>query len=295
MAQGGIVSETVKALLLPRRLIPIVLVCLPLVAAQGSLSEDPLAIPLGVATCIAFVGIAPVAWRALFPEEREVSLGALRLLAYAAIGVVVVALLGIVIPRGLGMGSTFLSSSAAIGVTAALFLVGGWGLGRDVGLEASLMRERARAAAFAREAQHAQLLALRAHLDPHFLFNTLNAIAEWCREDAETAERAILSLASMLREILSGVRDSAWPLEREVGLIRVLFELHQLRDPQRFSWKTAIDPQAESLEIPPLLLLPLAENAMKHGPGKGHRGEVSLAIEKSGDRVRVILENPGEY
>jgi uncharacterized protein YjeT (DUF2065 family) len=139
MAHGGVVSETLRALLLPRRLIPIVLVCLPLLAAQGSLSEDPLAIPLGLATCVAFFGIAPVAWRRLFPEEREVSLGALRLVAYAAIGVAVVALLGVAVPRRLGMGATFLSSNAAIGVTVALFLAGGWGLGRDVGLEASLV------------------------------------------------------------------------------------------------------------------------------------------------------------
>jgi two-component system, LytTR family, sensor histidine kinase AlgZ len=235
MALGGVVSETVKALLLPRRLIPIVLVCLPMLAAQGSLSEDPRAIPLGLATCVAFVGIAPVAWRALFPEDRDVPLGALRLLGYAAIGAAVVALLGIVIPRGIGMGPTFLSSSAAIGVTAALFLVGGWGLGRDVGLEASLARERARAEAFAREAQHAQLLALRAHLDPHFLFNTLNAIAEWCRENAETAERAVLQLSSILRAVLGGVRLPSWPLAAELELCRALFSLYQMRAPAAFT------------------------------------------------------------
>ena len=50
-----------------------------------------------------------------------------------------------------------------------------------------------------RAAERAQLLALRAHLDPHFLFNTLNAIAEWCRQDGEIAERAVLQLSSMLR------------------------------------------------------------------------------------------------
>lgn len=295
MALGGVISETVKALLLPRRLIPITLVCLPLLAAQGSLSEDPLAIPLGLATCIAFVGIAPVAWRALFPEDREVSLGALRLLAYAAIGVVVVGVLGILIPQTLGMGTTFLSSRAAIGVTAALFLVGGWGLGRDVGLEASLVRERARAAAFAREAEHAQLLALRAHLDPHFLFNTLNAIAEWCREDAETAERAVLQLSSILRAVLQGVRLPSWPLSDELELCRTLFSLHQMRDPAAFTVDWQLSEGLQSVPVPPMILLPLAENAMKHGPSAGHRGGVRVVVQHAGAHVRVILENPGPY
>ena len=58
-----------------------------------------------------------------------------------------------------------------------------------------------------RDAESARLLALKNHLDPHFLFNTLNAIAEWCRTDGEVAERAVLQLSSMLRVILEGVQQ----------------------------------------------------------------------------------------
>ena len=85
----------------------------------------------------------------------------------------------------------------------------------DVGdLEQHLLASQARAAALEREAEHAQLLALRSHFDPHFLFNTLNAIAEWCREDGLVAERAILALSSMLHTIMTAIRATRWPLAR---------------------------------------------------------------------------------
>ena len=88
-------------------------------------------------------------------------------------------------------------------VCLALFLVGGWGLARDIWFERRLARAEAQVVGLAREAERAQLMALRTHLDPHFLFNTLNAIAEWCRQDGETAERAVLQLSAMLRTVLA--------------------------------------------------------------------------------------------
>ena len=138
------------------------------------------------------------------------------------------------------MGHTLLTAPTSVVVCLALFLVGGLGLGRDMWLENELARAEARATLLAREAEGAQLLALRSHLDPHFLFNTLNAIAEWCREDGETAERAVVRLSAMLRTVLAGVRASTWPLADELALLDTLFELHRLRDPDR----VRVDPPA---------------------------------------------------
>src|SRR5262249_24898000 len=160
---------------------------------------DPRAAFVGIALCLAFVLVAPVTFRVLFPEGLEFRHGAARLLLYVGISVLVVDVVGVEIPMLFGVGKTFLTAATSIPVDIGLFMVGGWGLGRDIGWEASLRRERMRTAALAREAEHAQLLALRAQLDPHFLFNTLNAIAEWCRTDGETAESAVLELASLLR------------------------------------------------------------------------------------------------
>lgn len=288
----GIVRDTLQALVLPRRLVPILLVCAPLVAAQGSFSRDPLAVPLAVLTCVAFVFLGPLSWRVLLADDRTPGQDAVRLLLYAGVGAGVVLTLGLVVPKLFGMGATFLTTRASLAVSGALFLAGGWGLGRDIGLEASLAKERARAAALAREAEQAQLLALRAHLDPHFLFNTLNAIAEWCQEDGEIAERAVLQLSSILRTLLAGARVPSWPLETELALASDLFSLHRMRHP--FELQIDIPDDLRGVEVPPLILLPLAENACKHGPGAGHRGPLRLTVER-GERLRICVENPGAF
>ena len=291
---AGLFSDTLAALRAPRRLIPILLVSAPLVAAQASLSRDPLAAPIGVLMCATFALVAPYLWRRWMPlgtwPEKLV-----RLAAYGAAGGAIVGLLGLALPRLLGVGTTFLTGRESLTVSLALFWVGGWGLGRDIELERTLERERARADALAREAERAHLLAIRAHLDPHFLFNTLNAIAEWCREDGAVAEEAILRLSSMLRTILAGVHLAAWPLARELDLCRDLFELHRIRDPGRFSASIAVDGEPAGFTVPPLILLPLAENAIKHGPAAGHRGPVEIRAAIDGERCTVLITNPGPY
>jgi two-component system, LytTR family, sensor histidine kinase AlgZ len=295
MVERALFRATVRALLEPKRLVPILLVSAPLVVAQGSLSRDPLAVPLAILTCLAFVLLAPLSWRVLFPDDREHGQGAVRLLLYAGEGAGVVLVLGLVIPKLFGMGKTFLTSNSSLAISGALFLVGGWGLGRDIELEASLARERARGAALARDAEQAQLLALRAHLDPHFLFNTLNAIAEWCRQDGETAERAVLQLSAMLRTLLAGVRETSWPFAQELELVRALFALHQMRDREAFTLRWEVADDLGAVLVPPLILMPLAENAVKHGPASGHHGAIVVAARLDGAQVRVSIENPGPY
>jgi two-component system, LytTR family, sensor histidine kinase AlgZ len=293
MNEGSIVRATLKALFVPRRLIPIVLISLPLVAAQARFSYQVMAGPLGVLMCLLCVAVAPVSYRVLFPEGLDFSHGGIRLLLYATVGVGVVLSVGVVLPQVVKLGPTFLTDRYSLAVCMALFLVGGWGLGRDIGFEESLAHERARAARLELEAEQAQLLALRSHLDPHFLFNTLNAIAEWCQTDGAVAEAAVLRLSAMLRSVLAGVRAATWPLERELELVRTLFELHLLRDPDLFQLSLEVDAGLESFPVPPLVLLPLAENAVKHGPAAGHRGRIALSVKARGDALVFTLENPG--
>jgi hypothetical protein len=293
--EGRVIVGTLRALLAPRRLVPIVFVCVPLVFAQRHLSRPTPAVWLGIAMCIAFVLFAPVSWRVLFPEKVR-GLGALvRLVLYVAIGAGVVLTIGAVIPKLFDIGVTFMTARPSLFICLALFLVGGWGLGRDVGFEQSLEKERSRAELLSREAERAQLLALRAQLDPHFLFNTLNCIAEWCREDGETAERAVLQLSAMLRAVFDAVKLPSWPLSREIELVEALFSLHRLRDPQRFTAMVEHDAASDAIAVPPLTVLPLAENAIKHGPASGFKGELTLRAKIEGDRLVVELENPGAY
>lgn len=284
----SIVRATWLALLEPRRLAPMLGVCVPLVVAQARWSRDGLAVPLAVLLCLAFVLVAPVSYRVLFPDGLDLSHGAVRLGLYGLVGAGVVLTVGLGVPRLLGVGYTFLTERTSLGVCVGLFLVGGWGLGRDIGYEQRLRR-------LTLEAERARLLALRAHLEPHFLFNTLNAIAEWCRLDGAVAEKAVLELSTMLRSMLDGVAAPLWPLEKELGLTRTLFDLHLLRDAELFEVDWQVPGPAPALEVPPLCLVTLAENAVKHGPAAGHRGRLAVRLDGAPGRLTVTVDNPGPW
>lgn len=104
-------------------------------------------------------------------------------------------------------------------------------------------------------AEQARLIALRSQLDPHFLVNTLNAIAEWRRTDGEAAERAVLELVELLRAVLAGGRAPTWPLSQELALVRRLYALHLLRDGGLFTLEERVPDPLPDVPVPPLLLL----------------------------------------
>jgi hypothetical protein len=286
---ASLVPGTLRSLGVPRRTIPAALVLAALLFTEWQTTHRGAAIAVDLVLFAAFVLVAPASWRALSRRGLPGQAG------YVAIGVVVVGVLAVGLPRALGLAGTYVADPASMGVVLALFLVGGWGLGRDIDLEEGVAAERGRAAALALSAERAELLALRAHLDPHFLFNALNAIAEWCREDPVVAEGAILRLATMLRAILEGVRRPSWPLSAEISLCSELFALYEIRDKDRYRFLLdAPDPVPEAL-VPPMLFLPLVENAVTHGPAAGHRGEVVVRLRGEGDGIELRIVNPGAY
>lgn len=296
LSRGGILRSTVRALLVPRRAIPIALVVVPLTIIQDAYSREAFAVPIALLMCGSFLLVGPSLWRALFPLDRPIAAGALtRVIVYAGVGAAVVLGVGRWLPGLAGAGPTFMTTDPSIAVCLALFWVGGWGLARDIDLELHLRRARARAEALAREADHAQLFALKSHLDPHFLFNTLNAIAEWCRADGAVAERAILQLSSMLRTMMTGITTTTWPLEREIELVDALFALHAIRDPSLFTVEREVTDPMSEIEVPPMVLLPLVENAMKHGPLSRNKGTVRFAVMRTNGGVLVEISNPGAY
>ncbi len=291
-----ILQSTVRALLAPRRAIPIALVVVPLTIIQDAYSREAFAVPVALLMCGSFLLVAPTLWRALFPIDRPIAASALaRVVVYAGVGAAVVFGVGRVLPELAGLGPTFMTTGPSLAVCLALFWVGGWGLARDIDLELHLRRARARAEALARDADHAQLLALKSHLDPHFLFNTLNAIAEWCREDGAVAERALVQLSSMLRAMMTGISTTTWPLAREIELVDALFALHAIRDPSLFSVERRVPDPLPEIEVPPMVLLPLAENAMKHGPLARNKGKVVVAVSEHADAIHIEISNPGVF
>lgn len=284
-------AQTMRALSVPRRSLPIAVLSLALIYAQLRASDDWRTLPIAIALCVGFVIVAPTLFRYCFGYRSHfsMSVGAMIYIFGCALTLVVTSY---GTAQLIDISTTFLTEPQNMLVDFGLFFVGGFGLGRDIELEEEIARERTRADALAREAEHAQLLALRSHLDPHFLFNTLNAIAEWCHEDADAAEQALLELSAMLRSILEGVREELWPLECELSLARALARLYQARDPERYRFSEDVAPEALSLQVPPLLTLPLTENAWKHGPAAGAQGLVHWRAGIESNKLVVRVINP---
>lgn len=280
--------HTLRALAQPRRAGPIGLVCVVMIYAQQWFTRDWAAVGVATAMVTYFLTVGPYSWRRLFPPGARISLG--RLVVYALVGGIP-STLGWWLPRWSGLGSTFLTAGVNAMVVTSLFWVGGWGLARDIEQEQRVAFAEARAEQLARQAEQAQLLALRAHLDPHFLFNTLNAIAEWTREDPLVAEAAILRLSEVLREVMAGVKASHWPLARELEIVRAVWDLHAIRDPARFVVDWQVPDPVPAVEVPPLVLLPVVENAVKHGPAAGHSGPMTLTVTPG----RIRIGNPGPF
>lgn len=287
-------TDTVRELFRARRILVALSISVPLLIAQVRWSYDARALPLGALWVTLSYVLAPHAWRAW------VGRGGLRGVAtFLLTALLFTVTIGWVVPRLLDMGLTLMTARASLLIGCGAFCAGGWALGRDMDHEQRASDEATRAESLTRAAEDARLLAMRAHLDPHFLFNTLNAIAETCREDAEAAERAILALSDVLRNVMSGIGQSSWPLRREVLLCGEVIALHLVRYPDRFSFEsTCDDDELLDTPVPPLLLLPLIENAMKHGPERGHRGNVALHVARSrvsDDELEIALTNPGPF
>jgi two-component system sensor histidine kinase AlgZ len=138
----------------------------------------------------------------------------------------------------------------------------------------------------------ARLQALQARIRPHFLFNSLNAVLALVRSDPRRAERTLEDLADLFRALMSDGR-SLVRLADEISLVERYAAIEQLRLGQRLRMSWDLDQAPVDALLPPLLLQPLLENAIYHGvePGTGI-GDVLVRVERRGDRVHVLVENP---
>ena len=150
--------------------------------------------------------------------------------------------------------------------------------------------EQAEAAARAQgQAAEAQLSALHAQLNPHFLFNTLNTVASLVRTNPQAAEATVDNLAQVLRRTLDRSRRTLSTLDDEVDYLKAYLSVEQERFGERLSVEWLIDPRTLSLKIPPMTLQPLVENSLKHGIGARLRGG-KLSIRSSLVRDVLVLE-----
>ena len=136
----------------------------------------------------------------------------------------------------------------------------------------------------------AGMLALKAQLSPHTLFNALNAVASLIGDDPGAAEAALEHLSGLLRRVLQALEQERWTLAEEFELVRDLLELERVRFGDRLSFELLLPARDRDRLIPPLLLLPLVENSLKHG-FRPKVGPCRLRLEADG--ARILLEDNG--
>jgi hypothetical protein len=142
-------------------------------------------------------------------------------------------------------------------------------------------------------AREAELRALRAQLNPHFLFNSLNSINALVGSDPEGARRMCEGLGDFLRRTLAlGAQDEV-TLGEELALVERYLGIEQVRFGERLRVERAVAPDAAACRVPPLLLQPLVENAIKHGIQDCVAGGViRIAATRVDGTLRVTVENP---
>ena len=144
-------------------------------------------------------------------------------------------------------------------------------------------------------AHEAQLKMLRYQLNPHFLFNTLNAISALVKiEEASKANAMVLQLSSFLRYSLDNDAFQSVPLDKEVDALRLYLNIEQTRFGDRLELEFDIDPEARSVLVPSLILQPLAENAIKHAIAQAvNGGKISIAANLENEHLIIRMADTG--
>ena len=140
----------------------------------------------------------------------------------------------------------------------------------------------------------AQLQTLKAQIQPHFLFNTLNAISTLVRDDPAEAERVVGYLSEMLRVTLAHHRAHEVTVREEMEMLAPYLEIERVRFGDRLTVEVAVEPGAQAACVPHLLLQPLVENAVRHGIGPRRQpGWIRVEVGVEGEWLRLAVEDNG--
>lgn len=207
------------------------------------------------------------------------------------------------------LGAAFRASSVSEGLLAFQFLddfmiyllILGTGLTRNYFIRyrdrlGETRRLHAEAADLRAQLAEARLAALRSRLNPHFLFNTLNAVAALVERDPPGVRRMLARLGELLRFSLDESNDQEITVDREVELVRRYLDIMEVRFQGRLETNLTIDDAVKSALVPTLILQPLVENAFKHGVSMiEETGIVSVDARRDGaDLVLTVTDNgPG--
>jgi hypothetical protein len=187
--------------------------------------------------------------------------------------------------------ATSLLITAIAGFIAVLYFVGREKASR---LEAAAARERSRVESIERQAAEARLKLLQAQIEPHFLFNTLANLRALIAADPPRALAMLDHLNDFLRATLAAARREKSTLGDEFALLRVYLEIVRMRMGARLKFTLDLPDQLVNATLPPMLVQPLVENAIKHGLEPSiEGGEISVRARAAEGRLQVSVSDSG--
>jgi LytS/YehU family sensor histidine kinase len=142
-------------------------------------------------------------------------------------------------------------------------------------------------------ATEAELKALKAQINPHFLFNTLNTIAQLIHTNPAQAEATVERLAEMFRYVLAGSERGLVSLEEELAFVEGYLEIERARFGQRLLVTREVASEALDVWVPSLILQPLVENAVRHGRGTDGSIDLTLRVQPHHDEVVIAIADRG--
>ncbi|MCK6622509.1 MAG: histidine kinase [Calditrichaceae bacterium] len=195
------------------------------------------------------------------------------------------------LPFGEGSSETLLSVQSRgvlISFFSMLFLIGLASMAGSL-VELRWQQNRQRQAL-----ERAELTALRAQIEPHFLFNSLNTIASLIRQDPPAAERLLLQLSEILRYLFQNASKEAIPLRREIEFTRQYLALLQARFGEKLQVEWHQSLRQDSRQVPALLLQPIIENVVQHGwPDRRQPLKISLSVKETERHIVIEVADDG--
>jgi LytS/YehU family sensor histidine kinase len=153
-------------------------------------------------------------------------------------------------------------------------------------------------AAFKQRLAEMEMTALRAQMNPHFIFNSLNSIENFIMQNKERQASDYLNkFAQLIRMILDNSRHNVITISRDMEALQLYIDLEQFRFNNKFSYQVHIEEELmeETYQIPPLLIQPFVENAIVHGLANSDHANLRLAIilQTEGDYIKYTIEDNG--
>jgi sensor histidine kinase YesM len=159
----------------------------------------------------------------------------------------------------------------------------------------AVLRSDLRASQLETQVAQARLGALKAQLQPHFLFNTLNAIVVLVRQQkGQQAEETLARFSDLLRAVLADMDVQEVTLARELDYLKLYLSIEQLRFSDRLRVDIDVDPELLDAAVPHMALQPIVENSIRHGVGQSATpGVISIRAERVGDALHVMVQDDG--